>query len=345
MINFNNDYCEGMHQNILNALYATNEEQTNGYGEDPHTLAACELIRQKLHAPDARVFLVAGGTQANVLFISHNLLQYQAVISAVTGHINVHETGAVEAAGHKIFCLDSTDGKITPDQVRRALAFYGGDEHMVEPAMVYLTNPTELGAIYHKSELQALYALCREKGLCLYIDGARLASALTAEGNDVALSDYQDLCDAFYIGGTKAGALFGEAIVVFRDAYCKNFRFSIKQKGALLAKGRMLGIQFEELFKGDLYLELGKHANVMADILRKGLREAGHPFYVETVTNQVFPVLPDGLIEKLRENYVFSTWEKLPEGRSAVRFVTSWLTKRENAEQFVADIKKWTEKR
>ncbi|MGI6665618.1 MAG: threonine aldolase family protein [Christensenellaceae bacterium] len=341
MISFLNDYSEGMHPAILEQLIQTNFEQTTGYGEDPYSISAATRIKEKLTAPEAEVYFISGGTQTNLIYISHMLRPYEAVISADTGHIYTHETGAIESTGHKVFPIRTNDGKITPAQVKEILDYHGGDEHMVEPKMVYISNPTELGTIYKKEELAALYTLCKQKNLYFYIDGARLAAALTAVENDVALSDYKNLCDAFYIGGTKCGALFGEALVMFHKAQTDHMRFSIKQKGALLAKGRMLGLQFDTLFQNDLYTTLGQHANEMALKLRDGLARQGYTFLVDSPTNQQFPMFPNRLIEVLEEKYLFSIWEK-GEQESSIRLVTSWATKNENVAGFLRDIAEYS---
>lgn len=338
MISFKSDYCEGAHEKILAALTDTNAEQTDGYGEDEHTKRAISLIKDAIQCPRSEVFFVVGGTQANLIFISHVLKPYQGVVSASTGHINVHETGAIESTGHKVLPIPSSDGKITSEQVREVLAFHN-DEHMVDPGMVYISNPTELGTLYSKQELASLYEICKKYGLPLYIDGARLASAIASDANDIRLEEYPGLCDAFYIGATKCGALFGEALVVVNSRYSEKMRFSIKQKGALLAKGRLLGIQFETLFSDGLYTDLGRHANAMAGKLKAGIKEAGYGFLVDSYTNQQFPIFPDEVISKLSGKYGFSFWEKRGEASSAIRLVTSWMTKEENVDRFLNDLK------
>ncbi len=338
MISFLNDYSEGAHERILDKLVKTNAEQTIGYGEDCHTEKAVAYIRKALRCPDAGVFFVVGGTQANLIFISHVLKPYQAAISVDTGHINTHETGAIEATGHKVYAVPSADGKVTPRQVEEVLAFHHGDEHMVDPRMVYISNPTELGTIYSKKELSALYDLCKKHDLLLYIDGARLASALTSVQNDISLADYPKLCDAVCIGATKCGALFGEALVVMDPVYSQKMRFSIKQKGALLAKGRLLGIQYEGLFEDDLYLRLGEHSNCMAAKLKRGIQKAGYSFLTDSYTNQQFPILSDAVLAKLSENYLFSVWGKAGEDKSVIRLVTSWMTKDADVDSFLRDL-------
>lgn len=338
MISFKNDYSEGAYPGILEAMISCNLEQTDGYGEDYHTENACRLIKEKMNYEACSIYFLVGGTQTNLTVISHILRPYEAVIACNTGHINVHETGAIEATGHKVIAQKSSDGKLTPELIKIALAEHT-DLHMVYPKMVYISNPTEVGTLYSKNELEAINEVCREQKLYLFIDGARLASALTSDINDVALSDYPRLSDIFYIGGTKAGALFGEAVVITNEAIANNFGFSIKQKGALLAKGRLLGIQFEELFKNDLYTELGEHANKMAKLLKEAIEENGYKFLFESHTNQQFPIFPDSVVKALSEKYSFTFWAKFDETSSVIRLVTSWATKKENVLEFINDLK------
>lgn len=339
MYSFKNDYSEGAHPRILNALVETNLEQTEGYGEDPYSLKAAELLKDKIGRRDVDVHLFMGGTQTNLTVISAFLRSHEAAIAANTGHILVHETGAIEATGHKVISIEVKDGKLAPVHIKSALEAHT-DEHMVKPKLVYISNPTEIGSIYSKKELEQLSNFCRDNNLFLYVDGARLGSALCAEENDVELSDLGNLVDAFYVGGTKNGALMGEALVICRDSLKEDFRFHIKQKGAMLAKGRILGIQFLELFKDDLYFELARNANKMADILKNGICEAGYSFLTHSPSNQIFPILPNWLIDKLQEKYSFYIWEKVDENNSAVRLVTSWATKEETVNSFVEDMKK-----
>lgn len=274
MFSFKNDYSEGAHPRILNALTETNFVQAEGYGEDEYSLQAIELIKRKIGRHDVDVHLISGGTQTNLTAISAFLRPHEAAVAANTGHILVHETGAIEATGHKILSIEVADGKLKPRQIQAVLDTHT-DEHMVKPKLVYISNPTEIGTIYSKNELEELHRFCQVNKLLLYMDGARLGSALCAKGNDIAITDLADLVDAFYIGGTKNGALIGEALVICRESLKEDFRFYIKQKGALLAKGRLLGIQFLELFKDNLYFELAMHANNMADVLRDGIKKRG----------------------------------------------------------------------
>lgn len=338
MYSFKNDYSEGAHPRILNALVETNLEQTEGYGEDPYSLKAAELLKDKIGCRDVDVHLFMGGTQTNLTVISAFLRPHEAAIAANTGHILVHETGAIEATGHKVISIEVKDGKLAPVHIKSALEAHT-DEHMVKPKLVYISNPTEIGSIYSKKELEQLSSFCRDNKLFLYVDGARLGSALCAEDNDVELSDLGNLVDAFYVGGTKNGALMGEALAICRDSLKEDFRFHIKQKGAMLAKGRVLGIQFLELFKDDLYFQLARNANKMANILKKGISEAGYSFLTQSPSNQIFPILPNWLIDKLQEKYSFYLWEKVDENNSAVRLVTSWATKEEIVDAFVEDMK------
>ena len=285
------------------------------------------MIRAKCSAPDADVHFLVGGTQANMIVITAALRPHQAAIAAETGHIAVHETGSIEAAGHKVITLPSGDGKITAAQVRSCVEAHWNDsthEHMAQPALVYISQPTENGTVYSLAELEALSAVCREKGLIFYVDGARLGTALVS--SDMALPDLARLTDAFYIGGTKCGALCGEAVVFPRGGMPRHFLTHAKQHGALLAKGRLLGVQFDTLFTDRLYDELGRHAIAMAGELRRILREAGCTFFRESPTNQQFVVLDNAQVEALAERVRFSTWEKLGDGRTVIRLVTSWST-------------------
>ncbi|WP_010632132.1 threonine aldolase family protein [Sporolactobacillus vineae] len=338
MYSFKNDYSEGAHPAILEALMRTNLEQEEGYGEDRYSLEAADLIRQRIARPDAAVHFLTGGTQVNMTAISSFLRPHEAAIAAKTGHINVHETGAIEATGHKVVVADSDgDGKLTPESIQQVLDAHP-DEHMVKPKLVYISDTTEVGAIYTKSELERLKTFCDAHQLYLYLDGARLGSALTAEGNDLVLSDLPKLTDAFYIGGTKNGALIGEALVIVRDSLKEDFRYLIKQRGAMLAKGRVTGIQFLELLKGNLYFDLASHANRMADKLREGLTAQGFRFLTHSPSNQIFPVLPNALIDALLHQYAFLTWSKVDAQHTSVRLVTSWATREAAVDGFLVDV-------
>ncbi|MDP4090794.1 MAG: low specificity L-threonine aldolase [Bacillota bacterium] len=338
MYSFKNDYSEGAHPRILNALIETNMEQLEGYGEDPYCIKAAQILKERIKRQDIDIHFFPGGTQTNLTAISAFLRPHEAAIAANTGHILVHETGAIEATGHKVISIEVNDGKLKPEHVQSALEAHT-DEHMVKPKLVYISNPTEIGSIYSKSELEHLSSFCREKNLYLYVDGARLGSALRSEENDMELSDLGRFVDAFYIGGTKSGALIGEALVICGDSLKEDFRFHIKQKGAMLAKGRLLGIQFLELFRDDLYFELADHANGMARLLKNGITEAGYSFLTNSPSNQIFPILPNTLIERLLEKYAFYVWQKIDEENSAVRLVTSWATREEMVLEFILDLK------
>lgn len=325
MYSFKNDYSEGAHPEILAALVRSNLQQQDGYGEDEFSLQAAELIKRKIGLADSAVHFLTGGTQANLTAISAFLRPHEAAISASTGHVLVHETGAIEATGHKVISVDSSNGKLTADQVRKVVTGHG-DEHMVKPRLVYLSQPTEVGTIYSRLEMEQISRVCRELGLWLFVDGARLGSALCAAGNDLSLPLLAGLVDAFYIGGTKNGALLGEALVIRAEALKADFRYHMKQKGALLAKGRLIGIQFLTLFTGELYFELARHANRLADQLRQELHQAGYRFLTDSPTNQIFPILPTHIIDELLKEYSFYVWEKVDAENAAVRLVTSWAT-------------------
>ena len=341
MIYFNNDYVEGCHPKILEALTRTNLEQTPGYGEDNYCAAAAEKIRALCGQPEAAVHFLVGGTQTNLTVIDAALRPHQGALCAQSGHIHVHETGAVEATGHKVLALPSEDGKITADQVRQTVTAHRNDgsfEHMVQPKLVYISNPTELGTLYTRNELEALSEACRELGLYLFLDGARLGYGLVSSGNDLTLADIARLCDVFYIGGTKVGALFGEAVVITNPALKEDFRYLIKQHGGMLAKGRLLGIQFDVLMTDNLYFDIAAHGVALADKLRKVLNDLHVPFLVPGTTNQLFPILPDGVLEKIAEKYVFCEQERIDSTHRAVRFCTSWATKEENVDALCADL-------
>lgn len=341
MILFNSDYTEGAHPRILERLMETNLEQTTGYGEDAYCEAAREAIRKVCDAPEADVHFLVGGTQANFTVISSALKPYQGVLCADTGHINVHETGAVEACGHKVLALPGKDGKITAEQIRNAHDLHWSDEsheHIAQPKMVYISHPTELGTLYTKGELEEIGRVCRECGLYLFLDGARLGYGLMAPGTDVTIADIAKICDVFYIGGTKVGALFGEAVVIMNPQLKPDFRYCIKQKGGMLAKGRLLGIQFLELFRDGLYFEIAKHAIDMAMVLKEGLKEKGYSFFMDSVTNQQFIMIEDEKLEKIREKYGVTYQQRYDETHSVIRLCTSWATTEENVRSLLADL-------
>ena len=335
MIYFHNDYSEGCCPQILDRMIATNLEQTPGYGEDLYCASAADKIRRTCDNNNLAVHFLLGGTQANLTVISAALRPHQGVIGAVSAHIHVHETGAVEATGHKVLAVPSADGKITPVQVARVVLEQrnsGAVEHMVQPKMVYISNSTELGTVYTLQELKDLRSVCDEYGLYLFLDGARLGYALTAKESDVTLKDLAKLCDVFYIGGTKVGALFGEAVVIRNPAINEDFRYLIKQKGAMLAKGRLLGLQFDTLFTDDLYFQVAEKANRQAEQIRQTLHSLGYRLLVDNGSNQIFPILPDALLDELGKNFTFTEQERVDDHYRAVRFCTSWATKQENVD-------------
>ena len=335
MIYFNNDYSEGCHPKVLEALIRTNMEQTLGYGEDEYCAAAAAKIKALCGREDAAVHFLVGGTQANLTVIDAALRPHQGALCPVGGHINVHETGAVEATGHKVLTVPSDDGKITAKQVKAVVEAHRGDssfEHMVQPKLVYISNPSEYGTLYSLEELTALSETCHELGLYLFLDGARLGYGLMAENYDVTMEDIARLCDVFYIGGTKVGALFGEAVVILNPALKEDFRYLIKQHGGMLAKGRLLGVQFDALMTDGLYFEIAKNAVKLADRIRATCDELGVPYLVPGITNQVFPIFSDGVLEQLAKGFCFTEMERVDENHRAIRFCTSWATTEENAE-------------
>lgn len=344
MLYFNNDYSEGCHEKILAALTETNLTQTPGYGQDEYCARAAARIREKCGRKDLSIHFLVGGTQANLTVIAAALRPHQGVLCAQTGHIHCHETGAVEATGHKVQALPGADGKITGDQVREAVLAHREDdsfEHTVQPKMVYISQPTELGTLYSKAELTAISDVCRELGLYLFLDGARLGYGLMARENDVSLPDIARLTDVFYIGGTKVGALFGEAVVIANPTLKEDFRYLIKQRGGMLAKGRLLGIQFLALMEDDLYETISAHADKLADTLRDKMKSLGVPFLAKSHTNQLFPILPDDVLEKLSRDYAFCEQQRVDESHRAVRFCTSWATKPQAVEALCQDLEKY----
>ena len=342
MISFVNDYSEGACEEILERLAATNHEQSVGYGLDPYCERAAEKIRQAIECDDCDVHFLVGGTQCNKTVIAAALRPHEAVICAESGHINVHESGAIENSGHKVLYAPSADGRLQCADVEAILAKHT-DEHMVKPAMVYVSDATEIGTFYTYAQLKALSECCHAHGLYLFLDGARLGNALCAEGNDLTLPQLAQLCDVFYIGGTKNGALFGEALVIVNDALKPDFRYHIKQNGAMLAKGRLLGIQFDVLMEGDRYLRLAAHANAMAQKIAKVLKECEIPFLIESKTNQIFPILPDALLARLRERFVIADWERVDATHTAVRIITSWDTQEAAAEELCRTLRAFTQ--
>ncbi len=331
---FKNDYSEGCHPSILAALTNTNLVPQDGYGEDSYSVEAKARIRVAAGQPDAAVHFVSGGTQANLLIAAAALRPYQSIIAADTGHVSVHEAGAVEATGHKIETVPAPDGKLNPEGIAHLLKQIG-DVHATQPKMVYISNATELGTLYSKRELAALSAYCRANGLYLFMDGARLPAALAGKGNDLSLADIAQLVDVFYIGGTKNGALLGEAIVITHPAIREGFAFHAKQRGALLAKGRLLGLQFLCLFEDGLLFELATRANALALHMATEIGAMGFPFLAEPATNQLFPILPYPVIRQLETTCAFYVWQDIDGQRAAIRLVTSWATDEASCEAFV----------
>lgn len=347
MIYFHNDYSEGGHEKVLQRLIETNLEQTPGYGTDHHCALAAQKIKAACDREDVDVHFLVGGTQANLTVIDAALRPHQGALCAVSGHINVHETGAVEATGHKVLPLPSADAKITAAQVEEAVLAQRNDgafEHIVQPKLVYISNPSELGTLYSLAELEALSRVCRENGLYLFLDGARMGYGLAAKDYDVTLADIARLCDVFYIGGTKVGALFGEAVVIAHPALKEDFRYLIKQHGAMLAKGRLLGVQFDALFTDDLYFEISAHAVKMADQIRACFDSLGVSYLVPGVTNQIFPILSDELLAELGKEFMFTEMDRVDANRRCVRFCTSWASRQENVDALCAKLKELAQK-
>lgn len=329
MIHFDSDYMAGAHPEILEALVRTNLEHTAGYGNDPYTAEAKALIRKAVGAEDAQVFFLVGGTQTNATVIDGILARHEGVVAADSGHIAVHESGAIEASGHKVLTLPHHEGKLRAEEVERYIEDFYADEtypHMVAPGMVYISQPTEYGTIYSLTELEALSAVCRKHSIPLYIDGARLGYGLKAEGADFTLRDIARIADVFYIGGTKVGTLFGEAVVVTNPKLLRNLFPLVKQHGALLAKGRLLGLQFGVLFRDGLYERIGEKAVEHAITIRESFRKAGYEVVIESPTNQQFVRLPNEVIDRLRQDMSFDYWGSRGDKESIVRFVTSWAT-------------------
>lgn len=341
MISFENDYSEGAYQGILDKLAETNYVQTTGYGEDDYCAQAKETIKKLCEDDTADVHFLVGGTQTNTTVIASILRPHQGVLSVSSGHINVHETGAIEATGHKVMALEGKEGKISATQIQEAWTAHENDdsrEHMVQPGMVYISNPTEYGTLYSKQELEEISEVCTELNLPLFIDGARLGYGLMAEGYDVTLADIARLSDVFYIGGTKIGALFGEAVVITNESLKKDFRYMIKQKGGMLAKGRLLGLQFQVLLEDGAYFRIAKEADRLAMKLAKAFQEKGYAMLFPSITNQQFPIVTNETFHRLREKYNFSYWEKLDDDHIAVRFCTSWATKEADVDLLIADL-------
>lgn len=339
MFNFKNDYSVGAHPNILNKLIVTNLESQPGYGEDSYSIEAKNILKQKINNENAKIFLLSGGTQTNLIAISFLLRIHEAVISPRTGHISANETGAIEATGHKVIAVETNDGKLKPSDIAQVLQDYSLKPHVVKPRLVYISNSTEIGTVYNKNELTLLFHFCQANDLLLYLDGARLGHGLMAKDSNLTLSDIALLTDVFYIGATKNGALLGEAIVFNNPEHGSEFEFALKQKGAMLAKGRLLSIQFLELFKDDLYFKLAEHANSMALKITTAMKENGYSFMTDSTTNQIFPILSNIAIEKLSKKYLFYIWKEIDNNYSAIRLITSWATEENVVNELIQDIK------
>ena len=335
---FYNDYSEGMHPEVLKALGTYNNGQENGYGEDTITRKAVALLREHIGATQAKIAFVSGGTQANLVVLAALLQPYESVIAPISGHIHVHEAGAIEATGHKIETVPTIDGKLTPAMIEKVVA-NAMPVHTTKPRAVFISQATEVGTIYTKRELTELSATCRKLGLYLYLDGARLGTALAASGSDMTIRDIARLVDIFYIGGTKNGAALGEAIIICNPKIQENFDYHLKQRGALLAKGRIIAAQFLALFDGTLYMDLAGHANAMAQKLSKGIAAMGYTFLTDSPTNQIFPIFPNAVIEKIKDRYGFYVWSPVSGDTSCIRLVTSWATKEEAVDEFLATLK------
>ena len=341
MIRFESDYVQGAVSEIIEALTKTNMEMTPGYGTDEYCLSAAGKIKAELECENADIHFLVGGTQTNLTFIASALRPYQAVICADSGHVNTHECGSIEACGTKLLQIPSADGKIKADEIEKIAADHFDDpirEHAVQPGLVYISFPTENGTLYSKSELEAIYGVCRKYGMLLYIDGARLGYGLASKANDLQMKDFPLLCDAFYIGGTKVGALFGEALVILNDSCKRDFRYMMKQKGAMLAKGRLLGLQFDALFTDGLYHKISRHAAELAEKIRCAFENKGIDFLYDSPTNQQFPILTKEQRDFLGKDFAYSDWCKVGD-KFAVRFCTSWATDEKEVDRLIEAIK------
>ncbi len=334
MLYFSCDYAEGCHPKLLKALNDSNMVSTPGYGEDEYCNTAKAKIKEYINCPNADIYFLVGGTQTNQVVIDSMLANYDGVVAAATGHVAVHEAGAIEYSGHKVITLPAHQGKLDANELKQMLIDHYADdsaEHMVNPGMVYISYPTEYGTLYSRAELDEISSICREYNIPLYIDGARLAYGLAAQ-NDLSMADIASYADVFYIGGTKVGALFGEAIVFTKGNTPKHMITQIKQHGALLAKGRLLGVQFAELFTEELYLEMGKHAIIQANKIRECLKEKNYTLYMENPTNQIFVIMDNKMLEEFGEKVVYGFWEKYDENHTVIRIATSWATSNESVE-------------
>ncbi len=338
MLSFECDYNCGAHPKVLEKLIETNLVPQSGYGFDDYSQSAKEKIKAACNCPNAEVFFLVGGTQSNAVVIDSLLNSYEGVVCADTGHINSHEAGAIEACGHKVLTLPNHHGKICADELLSLLKNFYADEnfeHMVFPGMVYISHPTEYGTLYSKQELAEISSVCREYNVPLYLDGARLAYGLMSNGTDIALTDIAELCDVFYIGGTKCGTLCGEAVVFTKNNMPKHFLTIVKNHGALLAKGRLTGVQFDALFTDGLYFEIGRHAIELAEMLKFGLRSKGYRLFIDSPTNQQFVVLENSMMKKLKKDVSFSYWERYDENHTVVRLATSWATTKKDVEKLL----------
>lgn len=341
---FHNDYNEICHPNVLKKMQELNNIPMNGYGEDECCKRAADKIRQLCRKDSLSVHFISGGTQTNLTVIAASLRPHQAVLSASSGHIQSHETGAIEATGHKVLPLFSADGKITADQIACTAEDHLHDptfEHIPQPKMVYISQPTELGTMYTLSELEEISSVCRKYGYYLFVDGARLGYALAAKGNDLYLPDLARLTDVFYIGGTKVGAMFGEAVVISNPLLQADFRYLMKQRGAMLAKGWILGLQFDALLEDDLYTKISTHADQLADQIRSAICDAGYPMPIPTTANQIFAILPTDVCREIEKDFTFSPWEKVDENHMLVRFCTSWASTRQGVDALCKELKKY----
>ena len=341
MIYFLSDYSQGAHPEVMEALMRTNLEHSDGYGTDEHCENAARMIKKLIGREDCQVHMMVGGTPCNITTIAAALRPYESVIALRTGHIYSHETGAIEATGHRVIAMDGVNGKLSPKLIDKAWEEYQ-DEHTLLPKMVYISQPTECGSLYSKAELTAIHDKCAEKGMYLYVDGARLGTALTCDRNDLSLPELAQLCDVFYIGGTKNGALFGEALVICDPEIGDHFRFMIKRQGGLLARGRLIGVQLEALFEGgedSLFFKTAAHANKMAKRIREELGALGIRFYSDSPTNQVFPILPKNAVEKLEKEFAFHRWTPEKDGMITIRLVTAWGTEEKDVESLISAVK------
>jgi len=343
MLYFHNDYNQCCHKAVMQRMLQLDNVQMPGYGTDALCAAAADRIRKLCKNESLCVHFLVGGTQTNLTVIAAALRPYQAVIGAESAHINVHETGAIEATGHKVLGIPSADGKITAQQIEKLVLEQKNSpdaEHIAQPKMVYISDSTELGTIYTRAELEEISRVCKAHKLYLFVDGARLGYALTAQDNDVTPADLARLCDVFYIGGTKCGAMFGEAVVISNPAVAEDFRYMIKQRGGMLAKGWLLGAQFDALLENELYFDICARANRQADRIRTTLAQLGYPLLVEGTTNQVFPILPDAVLDALSKDFTFSETERVDESHRAIRFCTSWATEPESVDALCSALRR-----